>query len=252
MTGKSYVIRGYHFGYNDEYLYVCGSAIRSVHQDKSVAEKIYRSLTIECVRSAELSEESSVFDASEEFINKLDAFVFDKTGVHIASYGCIEPGVQLPAKLSDDDVLAFAKLAEMSSYQLVEFDSEPVFNAIWNCKEQSYQMDYDECYEGMVYSSSQQETMGDLARLMEYNDWGDVKIKGNINDISDQPTILRALIDSNKCFSFKEGKQHLKLSKTKPEQFAALNELLKKPFFEIRKLTAQQIMEMEEGMGYEY
>lgn len=252
MTGKSYVIRGYHFGYNDEYIYVCGSSIRSIHHDRTTALKQYRALTIEMVRDAYLGEQSSIFDASEEFINKLDAFVFDKTGVHIAQYGSIESYTQLPAKMSDNDVLAFARLAQMPGYELVEFDSEPVFNAIFNCSEQSYQMDYDECFEGLVYSSSQGETMGDLAELMEDNDWGDVEIKGSIKELSDQPTILGALIDNNECFTFNEDKQFLKLSNTKPEQFAALNELLKKPFFEIRKLTATQIMEMEEDMGDEY
>ena len=72
MSDKTYVIRGYHFGYNDETFYVAGSSIHKIYHDKAEAEANYKSLEVAAARQFSLHEMSSFFDGDEDFIkNKI-------------------------------------------------------------------------------------------------------------------------------------------------------------------------------------
>ena len=70
MTQPIYVIRGYYFGYNDEYYYVCGSRINSIYHDKQQAEQAYKALQVRHIKDVDLGEE-------EGFIESKDADLFD-------------------------------------------------------------------------------------------------------------------------------------------------------------------------------
>ena len=177
MSNKTYVIRSYQFGYNDECYYVCGSRINSIYKDKLEAEKNYKALQVGHIKNANLSEESSIFDAEAGFITKLDAFIFEKTGTHIAENSdYLDYGVELPANMSDDEILEFGKLAHISAYRLVEFDDKPIFYALWDTKEKEYKHDYDECYEGLSYAESQEGALKELEDWIYDKDWEKIKL----------------------------------------------------------------------------
>ena len=240
---KSYVIRAAYFGYNDEVFYVSGQTINSIHTDAEEALTKLNKLVVTHARQADLGEVDSVFDASNDYIKKLDDFVFEKCGKHIASGGYVDGGTYLPSELSDEDIFEFSKLAKMKAYDLVEFEDKPLFKTIWDCEKKEYQMFYDECMSGVIFAGTDKELKINLKEFAEENSWS--KIKGNVDDITDKPALLNSLIESNKKLTFDSEKGKLKIKNYSPSALLAVNELLKKPLFEVRELTADQIEELE-------
>ena len=245
MSNKTYVIRGYHFGYNDECYYVCGSSINSIYHDPKEAELKYKTLEVNYARNTNLGEEASIFDADSSLLQKIDDYVFEKTGIHIAPDGYVEHGIQLPSKMSDEEVLEFTKLAGIQAYKLVAFERNPVFYALWNVGESKYQYDYDEYYTGLVYAESREEALTNLEILMEDKEWGTMQIAGTLEELSPNPVLLEQLIKTSKCFSYDRSQPSVKVKKAKAKDLAALNELLHQPLFELRELDPQTIMEIE-------
>lgn len=252
MSNKTYVIRGYHFGYNDECFYVCGSTINSIYHDREEAELKYKSLVVKYARNSNLGEEGSIFDADSKFIQKIDNYVFEKTGIRIAQDGHVEHGVYLPSKMSDEEVFEFAKLADIQAYKLVAFESKPVFYALWDIEEEQYQYDYDEYYTGLVYAESREDAIANLEILIEDKKWTNMEITGTIEELSPNPILLEQFIKTNKCFTYDRSQASVRVKKAKAKDLAALNELLNKPMFELRELDPQTIIEIEEKLREEY
>ena len=252
MSKSTYVIRGYHFGYNDECFYVCGGYINSIYHNQEQAENKYRELEVKYLRDANLSELEQFFDGDSSYLKKMDDYVFAKTGSHIVNNGSVEYGVTLPSQMSDREVLEFAQLGQIHAYQLVEFEDYPIFYALWDCEEQQFQMEYDEYFTSLVYAPSREAAMENLATLMVDKGWRSKKIEGTLEDLSSNPILLKQLIQTNSCLSYDASLPAVKLKKAKANDLAALNELLKNPFFEVRELEPQSIMELEQELGENY
>ena len=252
MSESTYVIRGYHFGYNDECFYVCGGYINSIYHDKKQAENKYQELEVKYLRNANLSELAQFFDADSDYLKKMDDYVFAKTGSHLVKNGYVEYGVSLPSQMSDSEVLEFAQLGNIHAYQLVAFEDSPIFYAIWDCEEQQFQMEYDEYFTSLVYAPSREAAMNNLEALMEDKRWKSREIKGTLEGLSSNPMLLKQLIQTNSCLSYDASLPAVKLKKAKANDLAALNELLKNPFFEVRELEPQSIMELEKEFSENY
>ncbi len=76
MSQKTYVIRSYSFGYNDETFYVAGSRVHSSYQDEAKARQAYATLERNSINQFRLDERESFFGASKNFIAQADAFNF--------------------------------------------------------------------------------------------------------------------------------------------------------------------------------
>lgn len=254
MSNSTYVIRNYQFGYNDECYYVCGSRINSIYQDKQQAKKDYKALQVQYIRNTQLSDEGSIFDAEEGLIEKLNNFVFEKTGKYLCDKESdyLEYDAEIPSKMSDDDIFEFGKIADISAYQLVSFDDKAIFYALWDTEKQDYQYDYDECYKGLSYNRSQEEVIEKLEDWIYEKDWADkLTLEGSLEELSSSPTLLAQLINTNKRILYQEKNSQLIVKKIKPADLAALNELLSKPLFEVRELTPDEIIKLEKDLGYE-
>ena len=236
MSQPTYVIRGYHFGYNDECFYVCGSYINSIYHDRAEAVSKYQELEIKYLRNANLAELGEFFDGGKDYLKKIDDFVFAKTDTHILKDGFVEYGASLPSQMSDREVMEFAELGDIHAYQLVEFEDKPIFYALWVCAEQQFQMRYDEYYTSLVYAPSREAAMENLEDLMDNKRWKTQSIKGILEELSATPVLLQQLIETTSSFSYDESLPGIKLKRAKAKDLAALNELFKKPLFEIREL----------------
>ena len=252
MSDQTYVIRGYHFGYNDECFYVCGSSINTIYHNKEEAELKYKALEVEYARNTYIGDEGSIFDADSRLIQKIDDYVFEKTGIKIAKDGYIESGTQLPSKMSDEEVFEFTKLADIHAYKLVAFEGKPVFYALWDIEEEKYQYDYDEYYTGLVYAESREGAIANLQSLMEDKKWATMQIAGTLEELSPNPILLEQLIKTSKCFTYDQSQPSVRVKKAKAKDIAALNELLNQPLFELRELDPQTIIEIEKNVRKEY
>ncbi|RBP51210.1 hypothetical protein [Arenicella xantha] len=248
-----YVIRQYQFGYNDECYYISGSNILKVYDNEAEAEAAYRKLEVAHIRSAELSEQSSLWDAGDDELKPLNDFVQSKTGKHLFAGDRPEYNDSLPTELTDDEVLEFGKLADIQGYKLVTFENEPLFYAIWIFGEdEDWHKDYDEYSTSLVYSESREEiieSIGDVA----YDQWYDYKIKGTLEELSDSPALLASLLENTKKMKFveKPNKSFIKLKSEDGAALTALNELLKEPLFAIKELSLEQVLEIEEELAEE-
>ena len=245
MSQPTYVIRAYHFGYNDECFYVCGSYINSIYHNREEAESKYQELEVAYLRGANLGELGEFFDGGKDYLKKMDDYVFAKTGTHILENEFVDYGVTLPAQMSDREVMEFAQLGDIHAYQLVEFKAKPVFYALWDCGAEQFQMRYDEYSTSLVYAPSRESAMANLKDLMDDKRWQTQTIKGTLEDLSATPVLLKQAIAATSSFSYDESLPGIKLKRAKATDLAALNELLKKPLFEIRELEPATILELE-------
>lgn len=147
----TYVIREKYFGYNDEVFYVAGNRIANVFEDKQQAEAVYKQLEINGARDFALYEVESLFDADETLLKKLDDFVLSRSGDHIYQDGEVSRDT-LPASLSDEDTFEFIQLANMQKFQLVQFEHEAKFYALWSVKQQKWVEEHDEFFASLAYA----------------------------------------------------------------------------------------------------
>jgi hypothetical protein len=239
---SSYVLRSYCFGYNDECFYVCGWQIGKIFDNREEAESTYRKLQLQYLRALDLSEHEYVFDGEQEYLEKIDGFLFEKTGKHVLEGNYVDSQRDLHTELSDDDLLAFGDFAEMHAFKLIEFDDEPVFYALYDPRENEFVKYYDESFEGLVYGNSQDEVNKLIAQYAYGTDYVG---RGSLEALSDNPVLLKQLIDSSKGVNHSPSKKKLTLS-YHAENAAAINELLKEPIFEIREMDAQAIKKIED------
>jgi len=250
MSQKTYVIRSYSFGYNDETFYVSGSAIHSGYDNEATAQSAYAKLERDNINNFLLHERDSFFNADDNFLEKVDAFIFEKTGEHIVENGETTTAYLPVNQLNDEDLIKFIKLADLQTYKLIAFDGEPTFYALWICKEETYLMDYDEEYESVesvVSFESKDALIKELENVAEYNEWN--QFNGTLEELSSNPLLLQKLIDSDKSLKYNENKKQLKVGRKKSSTYAALNELLKSPLFEIRSFSLPEILKLQEEFG---
>ncbi|MGK7933603.1 MAG: hypothetical protein AB4041_19525 [Microcystaceae cyanobacterium] len=247
MTHPTYVIKNYQFGYNDEYFYVCGSNIHSTFTNLEEAQKNYRQLEVKAARSMNyLDEFESIFDGSEEFVKKITDFIFEKTGEPFDLYDRVD----LPSALSDEDVFTLVEMANIHSYQLLIFEDEPKFYALWLPQANQYYIESDEYSSSLVYYPSQDELLGSLEYLTY--DWQKQKIQGELNELSETPLLLEQLINTNKSIKYDSNQKNLTIHSSKVTPYIELNALLKHPFYEIRELNLQEVLDIEKELAAQY
>jgi hypothetical protein len=250
-----HVIRQYQFGYNDECYYISGSNILKVYDNEDDANGAFRKLEIAHIRSAELHEQSSLWDLSGDELKPLNDFVESKIGKKLFAGDHPDYDDSVPKSLSDDDVLTLGKMAGIRGYKLVSFENEPVFYAVWILAgdEEGWYKLYDEDSTSLVYSESRDEIIKNVGELA-YDYWYEKKIKGSLEELSDSPSLLSSFLEKTKRIKFveKEKKSFIKIKSEEGADICSLNELLKKPLFEIRELSIDQVVEIEKELAEEF
>jgi hypothetical protein len=247
-----HVIRMMQFGYDDECVYVSGSSIFNVYSDLEEAESAYKKLEIEYIRKLDLYDQSSLWDANENFLKEANDFVKAKTGEFFFKGDRPESGDLLPKKMRDEDVLEFGRLADVLGYQLVSYENEPVFYTAWihDKHDPDWLKEHDEVSSTLLYFESHEELIESIGEWAEQRLY-DEKIKGSLEQLSDNPVLLASLLENAKGMNFvvKDGKSYVKFKSVTGSDICALNELLKKPLFEIRQIKIDQVLAIEKEIS---
>lgn len=272
MSDKTYVVRGYHFGYNDECYGKCGNYKVASFNTKEEAEKVYKKLEIKDARQFPLKDmEFAMYGGGQSF-EELDAFVYEKCGQRILDqYGELIDGV-LPHQLSDEDTFEFINRADAHAYQVVEFSDEDANKKYWVAYFPYMDAYFTRSYvngveilfddEPLVYGETLEELQGEFA--LDCQDFGVdsqyvgrdivingkrdykrvnfVKIKGVLADITDNSLLLQKLIEQYPD-DFKLNDVELWIGTEISTAFWAVNELLKQPLVEFRQFTAKELEE---------
>nr|WP_278395620.1 hypothetical protein [Acinetobacter venetianus] len=246
------MIREKYFGYNDEVFYVSGNRINKVFQDKEQAEAAYKQLEINGARDFALYEVESLFDADEALLKQLDDFVFSHCGEHIYQEGEVSRDT-LPESLSDEDTFEFIRLADMHKFQLVQFEHEAKFYALWSVKKQQWVEEYDEFFTGLAYADQPEQLKTNVRAIFVDYDYEDIQLKGSLEDLSEQPVLLQALIKNSKALKYNNKSQTLTiLQGWEEEGLYAVNSLLKQPLFEIKEISLEEIQTIENELAKQY
>lgn len=247
---STYVIRAKCFGYNDEVFYVAGNRIANVFHSKEQAEATYKQLEINTSRDFGLYEVESLFDAAEEELAALDHFVFERCGEHIYEEGELSRNC-LPDALSDEDTFEFVQRAKMQAYQLIHFENEPKFYAIWFNKTQQYLKVQDECFTTLIYAQTPEGLNNDIEYVF-YEYESPLVLKGALDTLSSTPVLLQAAIDTHKQYAkYNATRQELTIRQN-TETLLSINALLIHPLFEVREISIDEIQEIEASLAEEY
>lgn len=252
---STYVIRAKCFGYNDEVFYVAGNRIANIFHNQQQAEKTYKQLEINDAREFNLYEVESLFDMPEEELNVLDEFVFERCGDHIIQSGEVSRD-PLPSSLSEEDTFEFIQRAQMQKYQLIRFDEEVKFIALWSNKQQDFVKEYDEFFAGLVYAATPEELKSKLSAIFDEYDGSSIQLTGSLEQLSHTPALLQAAIAINPNINFNASQQTLCIENWDDEALYSVNALLKEPLFEMRDISIDKVQEIEAGLaeeiGYDY
>lgn len=244
MSNIQYVIRHNDFAYNDEWYQTLSAEtgqIHTIYQDKTEAEQAFKELIVEALYQ---DEELSNYDigngyADDETYEKLEAFVLEKTGEDF------EIDDEIP-ELSLDDAFEFAQISGVMHYQLIEIDAQKPIYILWSNLEQDYfRSDNNNVFDSTDDNFSTRE---DFELYMFEDDFNEQVFKQALDEISDSPEILKALILNTPSVSYAEDCvtdidwEEITLSELK-----AFNALLKNPVFEIKQINLEQLNNISNG-----
>jgi hypothetical protein len=265
-----WIIRGYHFGYNDECFSKCGKYTVNKFSSQEKAEQVYKRLEIKDARQFPLKEMEFAMYGGGESLEVLDAFVYEKCGQHILDEDGELIDDVLPHQLSDNDTFEFIKKVKAYAYQLVEFSDEEANKDYWIAYlpyENTYlTRDYVNGVEilsdekPLVYGETIQDLQGEFSLDCQdfgvdsqyfgqdivvngkrvYNRVNFVKVIGVLADITDNPLLLQKIIEQYPD-DFKLTNTELWIGTEISTAFWAANELLKQPLVEFKRFTAKEL-----------
>jgi hypothetical protein len=135
--GNIFIIRGFHWGYNDEVFYPCGNYIKSTFENEAEAKKQLISLERDHWKTMDLGETSNFFETDDSFIDKVNEFVTVKCGKPLFTSDDYRDTF-IPTNLSDDDFSEFLKISGLSAFKLTKFEMGQKFYAIWFPGDEDY------------------------------------------------------------------------------------------------------------------
>jgi hypothetical protein len=141
----------------------------------------------------------------------------------------------------------------MQKFQLVQFEHEAKFYALWSVKQQKWVEEHDEFFASLAYADQPEQLKTNVRTIFADYDYGDIELKGSFEDLSEQPVLLQALIKNNKALKYNNKSQTLIiLQGWEEEGLYAVNPLLKQPLFEIKEIEIEEIQRIEKDLAAQY
>lgn len=188
----------------------------------------------------------SFFNAEDGFIEKMDAFVFERCGEHIAEDGEVIEDT-IPDALGDSDTIEFVNMVGMNSYQIIEVAADKRFYTLWLTGKQQYAVNYDESGTFLIYAESAQQLLDEQLENVMYTLDDALTLSGTLEQLSDTPALLKAAIDSQKNLRYDAGKLTLHIKNEDAQALRAIHDLLKAPLYEIREHSLAELMQLEQA-----
>jgi len=249
--GQIFIIRGFHWGYNDETYYPCGNYIKSTFMSEVQAQKELTRLERSHWQDMDLGETYQFFDTDQPLINRVNKFINEKCGQPLFTDDD-RRDTFIPSTLSDEDFTEFLKISSLKAFKLIKFEENQKFYAIFLSDDQDYLKEYDEGSTALVYSESIDQLKEEAESELEYHWDESIILKGELSELSDTPIIFKTLINNNKAIKYNEKKKHLTVKSDNVEALFSVNELLNKPLFEIKTLTIDEVKELESELIEEW
>lgn len=257
MKQKVYVIRPVEYYYTDEYHMPTGlGGIRNIYRDKAEARNKLKTLESKTFRERNL-DRYIYSDHQQEVFNKYLKKIFNDTSLYIPesesdlSSFYINPSdlYYLPKQVTDEQIMEIRKIVGIKFYELAEFEVSEVLYAVF-----SKYKDYSDIGCGgkqiSLFFNTYEEALDKIGDLF-FNACFTLDVEGSLEDLTEQPSALRSIIEQNRNLNYDPLKSILEINYEDDYpsgEFISLNALLKKPLFEIRAvplLEAEKTFEKE-------
>ncbi|MEM7799639.1 MAG: hypothetical protein AAF633_10650 [Chloroflexota bacterium] len=255
MSHKQWVVREIAYRYDDNFYYVnAPGGIHDVYSDEADAYIAMWELECNRWRKTDLKDYQSFSFSSEEDAHSiraiLDEFCLKNLGYTLSKqwqetdYYHIPRGTYLPDWITDDQILELRELTGLTFFDVWEFADEPSFYGIWLLRSGEFlDEDMGKYGRSIYFFNSHDEAIQEAVKRINYVvDYQRFPLKGNLEELSDQPLILSSLIAQSDLLTYHAEKKILNSQWRVPqfgETMVALNALLKEPFFEIRTISLE-------------
>ena len=262
MSNIKYVIRTQDFSRGfDEYLMdsVTAGKIHSIYEDRDAAIEAWKKLVVDAVRENDLYHYDIQDKTSEDVLKKADLYLQEQLGISLfEEYGRLIDFI--PHNLNDDATFELAKKLNFLHYQLYEFAKDTDYYVVWLYDDELYlrfghpddpdnfhnDPDYYTDYVGKLIYGTHENFIAEnkifMERLIE-------RIKFNsrhnsFDPFSENSELFEQILNSDQTTweVNRLGRLSLKRSPTYQE-IITINNLLKSPFFEIRKINLDTLID---------
>jgi hypothetical protein len=226
--------------------------IYETFDDIVVAQQTYRQILLKSLREPELK----LYKFDCEFTQEFDAFIIEKLGASYSQF--IYDTYKPPVELSDDDLLEFAYRTGWLPYVLLSFEDQPLY-AIWDTSNKRYLMS------SAIYHNDTPIIVGENGVDVEGNAFeigcenrllgitgSQLTLYGSPEELSDSPELLKQFLALPDTGIMYDAENHvIEYGQNRPPLFQqhlhTLNNLLKKPFYELHPIRPDQIKQVFEN-----
>ncbi|MEM9919580.1 MAG: hypothetical protein AAF990_15890 [Bacteroidota bacterium] len=242
---KTFVIRKIAYHYSDEYFYVhTMGGIENIYESEEAAKKELIRLEREELERLDLGDTEQLSGCSHKFMKEAKTFKylfkqkFGKDLVKVDEYGNIfcDRGTYLPKGLSDKDLMHIRDTLDLKFHELSEYEGDPHFYGIWLCKQGAFHTFNGAPYFYNSFAEALKEAHEQLRHFLINQKW-----QGTLSSLSDQPIILRSLINSSDKISYDDENKELSTKYLSEKDGIALNELLREKVMEIKQIPLSEV-----------
>lgn len=250
MKQKTYIIRKVAYHYSDEYLYVHTlGGIQHVYQDEAEAKQKLQALESQEFRLLDLGNIEQLSgcgyhnkfrqqrEALDQYLQEvLGESLFHKSDYDDSLYMALD--TYLPKHLTDEQIMRIREIIGIKFHELGEFEEEVVFYTIWITKTQEFYSAKSSQYGASIYFFNiYEEAIKGVKKLFPPYFLEDETLKGTLEELTEQPSILMSLISQSNSLRYDPKKSVLEIAYgLHGEELISLNALLRQPIFEIRTI----------------
>lgn len=279
MTQKTYIIRKSAYGYTDEYYFeMCLGGITDTFTDEDAAYQRLTELEVPMFRSYDMAElealtlyggNSAKYQSVRQALHTYLLEAFGKSFMvqrDNSGYWYAKRDSFLSGKFTDEHIMKIREITGIRFHEMSIFEDEIVFYAIWlPYANKYYQIDAQDIISNSlylrpankpeseikdaIYFFNSYEAALDKARQFPFRWWYQKQpISGKLDDLSDQPVMLRSFIETTIGITYDEATQTITLDYGfDSEYILGLNALLKQPLFEIREFPYEAAKDIPHG-----
>jgi hypothetical protein len=245
---KSFVIRQIAYLYDDECLrFHTLGGVKQVFSNEEEAKKALIQLERAAFEKFDLSDLEQFSgcgrrgDMTANVFNQYFQKRFGKEIVKTSQYGAYcERGTYLPKNLKDEDILDIREIGKIKFYELAEFQGKPFFWGIWKHEQYFAKPGWVDYLDAPLFFNSIENAL-EVATQKLAQIFYLLVIHGNLEELSETPSILRSLIENSSCMNYDGEKKQLTIQYLPDREAQALNEMLRKKVFEIKKIELEEV-----------
>ncbi len=152
---------------------------------------------------------------------------------------------QILSNLNKEDLFDILIELDANAFSCIEYIDLSEFYVLWNTTEDHYDIsdaNVPELEPPQLFLSKA-ESLEKLINNYAVAKNIPEKLVGSLQELSESPTLLQAIIEQYPCFHFKNNL--LKIKEADTNAILAINDLLKTPLFTYKKLSLDEIIQIE-------